>query len=41
MSILWLHKWRPIMFAFLVEDFEVECVGEEHVKVLTDTPRQY
>jgi len=35
----WQHKWRPIMFALVVNDFGVEYVGLEHVKHLTDTLR--
>ena len=27
---LWRHKWRPIVFCFLVDDFGVEYDGEHH-----------
>jgi hypothetical protein len=27
---LWRHKWRPIVFCLLVDDFGVEYVGERH-----------
>ena len=27
---LWGHKWRPIQFCLLVDDFGVEYVGLEH-----------
>jgi hypothetical protein len=27
---LWRHKWRPIVFCLLVDDFGIEYVGERH-----------
>jgi hypothetical protein len=27
---LWIHKWRPIQFCLIVNDFGVEYVGIEH-----------
>jgi hypothetical protein len=37
---LWKHKWRPIQFPLVVDDFGVEYVGKEHadhlVKVLEE-----
>jgi hypothetical protein len=27
---LWQHKWRPIMFSLVVDDFGVKYVGKEH-----------
>ena len=27
---LWKHKWQPIQFCLLVDDFGVEYVGNEH-----------
>ena len=27
---LWKHKWRPIQFCLLVDDFGIKYVGEEH-----------
>ena len=31
---LWLHKWRPIQFSLVVDDFGVKYVGEEHAQHL-------
>ncbi|EJK68827.1 hypothetical protein THAOC_09958 [Thalassiosira oceanica] len=33
---LWLHKWRPIQFSLVVDDFGVKYVGEEHARHLVD-----
>ena len=27
---LWRHKWRPIQFCLIVDDFGVEYVGKQH-----------
>lgn len=29
---LWRHKWRPITFSLVVEDFGVKYVGEDHCR---------
>ena len=34
---LWFHKWRPIQFFLLVENFGIEYVGKEHVLHLLKT----
>ena len=31
---LWKHRWRPIMFVLIVDDFVMEYVGDEHVQHL-------
>ena len=31
------HKWHPVQFTLVVDDFGVEYVGEEHAKHLKDT----
>ena len=31
---LWRHKWRPIMFVLIVDDFGIEYVGDQHLKDL-------
>eukprot|EP00804_Cyclotella_cryptica_P017131 CCRYP_003353-RB/>CCRYP_003353-RB protein AED:0.31 eAED:0.31 QI:0/-1/0/1/-1/1/1/0/405 len=33
---LWHHKWRPIMFTLMVDDFGVEYVGLSHALLLRD-----
>ncbi len=38
---LWRHKWRPIMFTLIVDDFGVEYVGEQHALHLRDTIKQH
>ena len=30
----WTHKWRPICFTLVVDDFGVKYVGEEHTRHL-------
>ena len=27
---LWCHKWRPIQFVLLVDNFDIKYVGKEH-----------
>ena len=34
---LWCHKWRPIQFVLLVDDFSIEYVGKEHALHLLKT----
>jgi hypothetical protein len=34
---LWSHKWRPVQFTLVVDDFGVKYVGKEHAKHLKDT----
>jgi hypothetical protein len=31
---LWTHKWRPIKFLLVVDDFGVICVGRDHAEHL-------
>ena len=31
---LWRHKWRPVSFTLVVDDFGVKFVGEHHVNHL-------
>ena len=31
---LWRHKWRPIQFCLVVNDFGVEYVGKKHAEHL-------
>jgi hypothetical protein len=38
---LWRHKWRPVMFTLIVDDFGVEYVGEEHAIHLRDTIKDH
>ena len=28
---LWSHKWRPIMFVLIVDDFGIEYLGDHHL----------
>ena len=30
----WRHKWRPIMFVLIVDDFGIEYVGHQHLNHL-------
>ena len=34
---LWTHKWRPVIFTLVVDDFGVEHVGEKHAQHLIQT----
>jgi hypothetical protein len=34
---LWSHKWRPVQFILVVDDFGVKYVGEEHALHLKQT----
>ncbi len=38
---LWHHKWRPIQFCLLVDDFGVEYVGIEHFNHLLDLLKKF
>ena len=38
---LWLHKWRPVQFTLVVDDFGVKYVGREHAQHLIDTVREH
>ena len=32
---LWTHKWRPVQFTLVVDDFGIKYVGEENLQHLT------
>ena len=34
---LWFHKWRPIQFVLLVDNFGIEYVSKEHALHLLKT----
>ena len=36
-SGLWAHEWQPVIFALVVDHFNVECVGEKHAHHLIQT----
>ena len=38
---LWRHKWRPIQFCLIVDDFGVEYVGIEHFNHLLTLLKKY
>jgi hypothetical protein len=38
---LWRHKWRPIQFFLIVDDFGVEYVGIEHFNHLLDVLKKF
>ena len=37
---LWKHKWRPIQFVLIVDDFGVEYVGEQHAHHLANVLKE-
>ena len=38
---LWRHKWRPIQFCLVVDDFVVEYVGKQHAEHLATILKKY
>jgi len=38
---LWCHKWRPIQFCLIVDDFGVEYVGIKHFNHLLDVLKKF
>ena len=38
---IWKHKWRPIKFCLIVDDFGIEYVGERHIQHLRDILKQH
>ena len=38
---LWRHKWRPVSFALVVDDFGIEFVVEHHVNHLKKSLEQW
>ena len=38
---LWTHKWRPITFTLVVDDFGVKYVGKEHAEHLREVIKKY
>jgi len=38
---LWRHKWRPVTFSLVVDDFGIKYVGKEHVLHLLNTLKQW
>ena len=38
---LWRHKWRPIQFFLVVDDFRVEYMGEKHADHLATILKKY
>ena len=37
---IWSHKWRPIQFVLLVDNFGIKYVGKEHALHLLNTLEQ-
>ena len=38
---LWRHKWRPIMFSLIVDEFGVKYVGKRHLDHIASVLRKY
>jgi hypothetical protein len=38
---LWKHKWRPIIFSLVVNDFGVKYIGKEHAQHLLQMVQKY
>jgi hypothetical protein len=38
---LWRHKWRPVMFCLIVDDFGIEYVGKEHALHLRNVLQEH
>ena len=39
--VLWRHKWRPIQFCLVVDNFGVEYVGKQHAEHLVTILKKY
>ena len=37
----WRHKWRPVQFFLIVDDFGIEYVGKKHADHLAKILKQY
>ena len=37
---MWRHKWRPVLFSLIVDDFGVEYVGKHHVDHLLNALKE-
>jgi hypothetical protein len=38
---LWRHKWRPVMFALIFDDFAIQYVGDAHLDHLRQALKQH
>ena len=38
---LWTHKWRPVQFTLVVDDFGIKYVGEDNLQHLTSILREH
>jgi hypothetical protein len=38
---LWKHKWQPIWFTLVVDDFDIKYVGKEHALDLKSVLESY
>jgi hypothetical protein len=38
---LWRHKWHPVMFALIVDDFAIQYVGDAHLDHLRQALKQH
>ena len=39
--VIWRHKWRPIQFFWVVDDFGVEYVGKQNADHLATILKKY
>ena len=37
----WKHKWQPVCFSLIVNDFGVKHVGKEHTQHLIETLKKF
>ena len=37
----WKHKWRPVCFSLIVDNFGVKYVGKEHAQHLIETLKEF
>ena len=38
---LWTHKWRPVQFTLVVDDFGIKYVGKDNLQHLTSILREH
>ena len=41
MAGLWKHKWRPVTFSLVVDDFGVKYIGKQYVDYPIEYIRKY
>ena len=40
-AVFWKHKWLPVIFSLVVDDFGVKYIGKQHADHLIESIRKY